>query len=159
MKRIALLTAAASLGLVLGCGGGQITGGAGAWTLGSETPVEGGSRVWYVIQYADVERGGTLDVLFAVVWRGGPGATAEGNSEGMISTINGQDVRPNFTRSAIYALEPEYSLNEITMSEEERERLLDRITGPDGPFTDDPLWLEAVEPALRYVPSPGEETS
>ena len=156
MRRIALLMAGTALGFVLGCGGTLIEG-PPEWILGSEPNVEGKSLDWYVLEYADTARVGTAQPLFAIVWRGGRGATAEGDGGGRITTINGYEVSPSFVKRAIYALEPDYTLNEIMMPAEDRDRLLSLMGAAEGPLSDDPLWADAIEPALRYVPSPGEK--
>ncbi len=125
--------------------------------------------------------------LFVIVWKAEKiGAVGFGFQRAISEiAIHGHLVTPRSTKDAIYALQPDYSLQQLHLTEEEITRLFSRITarelqidervaslierqgtdwlnegydeqGEEGLFPAAPDWEQKVDPHLKVVEPPGE---
>jgi hypothetical protein len=81
-------------------------------------------------------------------------------------TIDGHSVVPPRTKKAIYALQPDYSLRQLPLTEEEITRLFSHITRSQERATfderntlpSDPYWEQKVDPHLKVVEPSQKDT-
>jgi len=130
-------------------------------TCGQEA--SGGSEVWnrYAVQY-DICEGdytpGKCRPVFAIFWKHEITGGIGNDHDGIITSINGiaLDPRPPEERKAIYILRPDYSLDELDLTEEEINHILDLVEDHQRMLYKDALWNAKVGPRLHRVePPPG----
>jgi hypothetical protein len=82
-------------------------------------------------------------------------------------SINGHSVTPSPTKKAIYALQPDYSLQQLPLTDEEITHLFSHITRSEERvvssyerelFPSDPYWEQKVDPHLNAVEPPQKDT-
>ena len=105
---------------------------------------------WYELQM-----GKDGKPLFVIFWRSGNAGTSGSDSRNVVDTIHGHPISPNLGKKAVYALQRDYSLKEVALSEKEIGHILQLVTGRTDrkPLVgDDALWKEKVLPELKFVP-------
>ncbi|MCD4728358.1 MAG: hypothetical protein K8R46_11890 [Pirellulales bacterium] len=82
------------------------------------------------------------------------------NTDAPAITINGRLMTPSRTKKAVYALQPDYSLQQLSLTETEIARLFSHITRSEERavsssdvriLPSDPYWEEKVDPHLKVV--------
>ena len=92
--------------------------------------------------------------LFAIVWQAKIAGSSATDNRNLTTSIHGHPVALSPAKKAVYALQPDYSLQEIALSEQEIDHLFAIAdSDPDDGlrFASDAVWREKVEPFLRIV--------
>ena len=115
----------------------------------------GAQQVSYAIQGDAYE--GSLDdsnrrILFVIFWKesGVNLVPVTEDGRGRLMTIHGHVVHPSFSERAAYALQPDYSLRRLDLSDLERTRVFDALM-KDQTVEADSLWTEKVLAKLEIV--------
>ena len=95
--------------------------------------------------------------LFAIVWQGRATGEVTSNGENLLTSIHGHSVNLSRSKKAVYALQPDYSLRPLPLSEREIDHLFAIAHSKDNPppmFYKDAVWQSKVEPFLYVVEPP-----
>jgi len=88
--------------------------------------------------------------LFGIVWKGRNGGSDTTNTGNQIVEINGHPITVSFRRSAVYALQPDYTLREIPLALVERDHVLGLVESPGG-IVNDGVWKAKITPYLQTL--------
>lgn len=115
----------------------------------------GAQQVSYAIQGDAYE--GSLDdsnrrILFVIFWKesGVNLAPVTEDGRGRLMTIHGHVVHPSFSERAAYALQPDYSLHRLELSDLERTRVFDALM-KEQTIEADSVWTKKVLAKLEVV--------
>jgi hypothetical protein len=120
----------------------------------------------YVIQFD--KPGAKRQPLLVIVWKakGMPSTGFDGlNTDSPVIVVDEHLLKPPRTKKAVYALQPDYSLRQLPLTEKEIERLFSHITRSEERAVSrievetlpaDSYWEEKVDPQLKVV-EPGEK--
>ena len=108
----------------------------------------------YVFQfnvYHGIYNEGKRKPLFAVFWIKSNGAESSITSDNrnLIKEINGHLIAPSLSQKAIYALQPDYHLQEIPLQKEEIDYLFEALRS--GNLVQSKNWQSTVVPKLQLV--------
>lgn len=103
-------------------------------------------QICYVLYEVRGQEG--WDPAFAVFWRG-PYAGTAGQFE-----IHGHPLQVRPEKKVVYALRPDYSAQELPLSEEEALHLWEVLMSNDRILRGDPIWEEKVRPHLSVIYPP-----
>jgi len=95
--------------------------------------------------------------LFAIFWQAHRAGTSGSNSRNMVISIHGHSIAPTREKKAVYALQPDYSLQQLPLTEREVDRLFSIVRSHegDGPrLASDPAWQQKVHPKLQIIEPP-----
>jgi hypothetical protein len=107
--------------------------------------------------------------LFVIVWKASRfGRSSLGHLDRAVATIsiNSHTMTPSRAKKAVYALQPDYSLKELPLTEEEIARLFSHITRSEQRdvssdqielLPTDPFWEQKVDPYLKIVEPPHKQ--
>jgi hypothetical protein len=115
----------------------------------------------YVIQFD--KPGPKRQPLLVIVWKAkGIPSTGFGglNTDSPVIVVDEHQLKPPRTKKAVYALQPDYSLQQLPLTEKEIERLFSHLTRSEERVVSqievetlppDPYWEEKVDPHLKVV--------
>jgi hypothetical protein len=122
---------------------------------------------FYVVRFDKTES--KRRPLFVIVWKASDiGPVSFGHLDRAVPSISidRHALTPPPTTKAIYALQPDYSLQQLSLTDEEITRLFSHITRSEERavpiderdlFPSDPYWEEKVDPHLKVVEPPQKE--
>jgi hypothetical protein len=87
--------------------------------------------------------------LFVILWIGAGGATSSHDWDNRLTEISGHRLRLSFTNRAVYALQPDYSVRDLSISESDLSSILDAIA--KGTAIEGDLWTNSLVPRLCVV--------
>jgi hypothetical protein len=99
------------------------------------------------------DRDGQL--FFVITWIASRPGFASARQDGLLTEIYGRPVHPRLDRRAVYALQPDGSLHEIPLTEEQIARLFREMKSDDFHPLDNELWQREIAPKLRRVEENG----
>ena len=93
-----------------------------------------------------------LNVLFLIAWTfDRDGATNSLSDQGLLATVRDPRVQPSSQKRAVYTLQPDYTLSEVPLTQEQISALFGETQGSDFQPSQSELWQKAVAPLLRSV--------
>ena len=101
------------------------------------------------------QRDGSGGLFFVIAWiadRPGGGSTTQ---DGLLTEIYGRPVHPSLDHRAVYALQPDGSLQELPLTEEEITQLFREMKSEDFHPLRHELWQREIAPKLRRVEENG----
>ena len=96
------------------------------------------------------------NLLLVIAWtaeRGGGSTSRSGQN--LLVSIHERPVRPSLKKKALYALQPDYTLREILMTEPDRRALFDELQKEGFHTSHSALWQKQVAPKLSKVEAVG----
>lgn len=149
MRYIISISLIAICGFLGGCGifGQQPYGGG---TSGSAAiPGDYSKHYAYVFQYDKTER----KPLFVIFWikTNGTKSGSKMDYRSLTTEINGRPITPSLSRKAAYALQQDYSLKEIALTNEEIDHLFKVDEDDKDSIAHDKLFQSKVVPNLKLV--------
>ena len=81
-----------------------------------------------------------------VLWIGAGGATSSHDGDNRLTEINGHRLRLSLTNRAVYALQPDYSVRDLSFAEPELSKILDALA--KGTPIEGDLWTNRLAPRL-----------
>ena len=137
----------------------------GVATTGSEAISDSTSEICYVYQLPPPGSKSAETPLFLVLWLG-----KQGNKGGSVSgpniAIHGHPISADLDKKAVYALQPDYSLKELSLTPAEIDQLISNRqeaqasmmqSTPVRRLQDDDLFKAKVFPQLKNVEMPDSE--
>ncbi|MFA5165258.1 MAG: hypothetical protein WC481_06830 [Candidatus Omnitrophota bacterium] len=91
--------------------------------------------------------------LFAIFWIKTYGAPSNSktDSRGLIIEINGHPITPSLSKKTVYALQPDYSLKEVALTNEEIDHLFKVDEEHKDSLAHDKLFQTKIVPNLKIV--------
>ena len=141
MKHLVVLTLILT-GLVVGCGPRY-----GGGSFGSYANSDGASSTVVATQR---DQSGRL--LFAIAWTATNGGGSTSSSDrNLLTQIHGRPVHPSLDRHAVYSLQADGSLLELSLTDEQISTLFQEMQRADFHTSHSELWQKAVAPKLVRV--------
>jgi hypothetical protein len=89
--------------------------------------------------------------VFAVLWLSAGGATSSRDGDNRLIGINGHRLRLSLTNRAVYALQHDYTVQDLGFEEPELSQVLDAIA--KGTPIEGDLWTNKLAPRLCVLPA------
>jgi len=118
--------------------------------FGQQRLGKSGEQICWILQHAvDGPR-------FAVVWKADArGATVTADLQGRLYQINGRRVKVDFDKRDVYALQPDYTVLSLWLTDESVQHVLEllrrSLPSPQQPLEQDEIWKWQVAPKLKLV--------
>ena len=113
-------------------------------------------QLHYVVE-GDVYEG-TFDdskrsVVFVVLWRAKQGGEVSRGADNCLRSIHDQRVIPDYSKQAVYALQPDYQLRPLDLSDAERAAVFDSLMNRGAVWTNT-FWSDKIWSKLSIVEQP-----
>ena len=118
--------------------------------LGTQTIPGTFTQNCFVIQYDLGASDGPKTPLFGVFWHATQSGQISHDNNDMLTRISGRRVSAPVNKKAVYALQLDYTLKEIPLSQEEVVELL-TVADRGGSLWETPLWRAKVAPLIKVV--------
>jgi hypothetical protein len=119
----------------------------------------------YAGSYGNADRETTTEVvtqrdphgalLFVIAWtaKHGGGTTSQ-SDRNLFTTIHGHAIHPNLQKRAVYSFQPDGSLKELPLREEQVAALFQEMQKADFHTSHSKLWQDEIAPQLVRVEAP-----
>ena len=96
------------------------------------------------------------NLLFVIAWTTErDSVSASWSEQNLLTSIHGRPVRPRLGKKALYALQPNYTLSEVAMSEADLGALFNDMGKEGFHASHSELWQKQVAPKLSKVDASG----
>jgi hypothetical protein len=101
------------------------------------------------------QRDGDGQLFFVIAWIASQPGGSSARRDGLLTEIYDRPVHPRLDRRAVYALQPDGSLQEIPLTEEQIARIFLEMKSDDFHPLGNELWQREIAPKLRRVEESG----
>jgi len=95
----------------------------------------------------------TAEPQFLILWKARRKGESGSDMNNRITQIHGHKIKVSFTEKAVYALQGDYTLKRLTLTNDETNHILNLFSA-DEPFKFDPIWDKAINPNLIEIEDP-----
>lgn len=97
------------------------------------------------------QRDGSGHLFFVIAWIADRPGGGSASKDGLLTEIYGRPVHPSLDHRAVYALQPDGSLQELPLTEEQLIQLFREMKSEDFDPMRHELWQREIAPKLRRV--------
>ena len=101
------------------------------------------------------QRDGSGDLFFVIAWIADRPGGGSASQDGLLTEIYGRPVHPSLDHRAVYALQPDGSLQELPLTEGQIMQLFREMKSEDFHPLRHELWQREIAPKLRRVEESG----